>query len=177
MAFTLAHLVCTALRALSLRCSALILAARVCPPSAPPFFPILTKYSRISGGSSFFGILLLYVPPVRSRKRFPLDIRRGSTYNSTMKHEAPIRAGTAARASAFLPACSSAEPCALENTVTGKPGDHESSGLLSRWSGVRILSRPPLQLRPADGWSHQQGVASGLCQRQGCPASISTGFC
>jgi hypothetical protein len=55
--FLRAHRACTAFRALSLRCSPVILAALAWPSLAPPRFPILTKKSRTSGGSFFLGIL------------------------------------------------------------------------------------------------------------------------
>ena len=49
-----AHRACTALRALSLRSSAVMFDARTAPPSLPPLRPIFTKKSRMSGGSLFF---------------------------------------------------------------------------------------------------------------------------
>ena len=51
---TLAHLAWTALRALLLRCSGVMLAALAGPPFLPPFLPSFEKYSRSSGGTRFF---------------------------------------------------------------------------------------------------------------------------
>lgn len=53
-ALRFAHLAATALRALALRSSGVILAALACPPLRPPLLPISARYSRISGGSRFF---------------------------------------------------------------------------------------------------------------------------
>jgi hypothetical protein len=69
--FFFAQRACTALRDASLRCSFVMLAARVRPPDAPPFLPILTKKSRISGGS-FFAMPQVYVGPVRMASTFLL---------------------------------------------------------------------------------------------------------
>ncbi len=87
LAFTRVQRACDALRAPSLRSSAVMLAARVWPPKAPPLRPMRIKYASASGGSAFrFAMPHDTVPPVRMQEKIifgflaiPLDIRRGGT--------------------------------------------------------------------------------------------------
>src|ERR1700680_61938 len=66
-------------------------------------------------------------------------------------------------------AYSSAEPQALESAVwiMTTHRNNESSGLLSRWSRVRIPLRPPTLFSPVRSANYSRGLTSGLRQRQG----------